>query len=216
MQQKTGIYGADPFQIAALNLENEFVGYVRYSVDQEKKSINIKELAIYEKVSHADLAGVIRKHASMLGLTTLNTRLSHEDEFSKYLISLGAKTNKPYAWQVKILDLTKFIKKISPVLEQRIENSVFKGVGKELTMNFWMYAVKMKIEDGKVISIDKLYGEEDRSIGWNPYAFIQLALGYKSRKELEKMYPDFRVRGDVGELLDVMFPKQPGYIHYCY
>jgi hypothetical protein len=34
--------------------------------------------------------------------------------------------------------------------------------------------------------------------------------------ELEKMYPDFRVQGDSGGLIDVMFPKQPSYIHYSY
>jgi len=216
MQQKTGTYGADPFQTAALFLEKEFVGYFRYSVDQEKKSINIKELAIDEIVSPADLADVIGKHVSTFGLTTMNTRLSHEDEFSRYLISLGAKINTPYAWQVKILDLTNFLLKMCPVLEQRIENSDFIGVSKELTMNFWKYAVKMEIEDGKVTSVEKVYGEEDRIIGWNPDVFIQLAFGYKGRKELEEMYPDFRVRGDVGGLIDVMFPKQPSYIHYCY
>ena len=83
-------------------------------------------------------------------------------------------------------------------------------------MNFWKFAIKMEFQDGKMTDIEKVYGEEDRTIGWNPYAFIQLALGYKDRKELEEMYPDFRVRGDVGGLIDVMFPKQPGYIHYCY
>ncbi|MBT7187334.1 GNAT family N-acetyltransferase [Candidatus Bathyarchaeota archaeon] len=216
MQQKTCTYGADPFQTAGLFHENGFVGYYRYSVDQEKKSIKIKELALDEKISPEDLAGVIVKHASLLGLTTVNTGLSHQDEFSKFLISLGAKTNRPYAWQVKILDLTKFLAQISPVLELRIKNSEFKGVSKELVMNFWKFAIKMEFQDGKMTDIEKVYGEEDRTIGWNPYAFIQLALGYKDRKELEEMYPDFRVRGDVGGLIDVMFPKQPGYIHYCY
>ncbi len=197
-------------------LEKEFVGYYRYSVNQEKKAINIKELAIDEKVTPEGLAGVIGKHASKLGLTKLYTGLFHQDEFSRYLISLGANTNKPYAWQVKILDLAKFLTRLIPVLEQRIEDSEFKGVSKVLTMNFWKFAIKVRIEDGKVTDIEKVHGEEDRTIGWNPYAFIQLALGYKSRKELEEMYPDFRVRGDVGGLIDVMFPKQPGYIHYCY
>ena len=216
MQQKTGTYGADPFQTAALYREESFVGYYRYSADQENKSFNIKELAFDEKVTPEELASVIRAHASSLGSITVTTKLSHQDKFSSYLISLGADTNTPYAWQVKILDFTKFLRKLGPVLEQRIENSEFIGINKELTMNFWKFAVKMKIEDGKVAGIEKMYGEEDRAIGWNPYAFIQLALGYKGRKELEEMYPDFRVRGDVGGLIDVMFPKQPGYIHYCY
>ena len=45
---------------------------------------------------------------------------------------------------------------------------------------------------------------------------MKLVLGYKGRMELEKIYPDFRVRGDLGVLIDVMFPKQSSYIHYSY
>ena len=151
-----------------------------------------------------------------MGLTALKTGLPHQDQVSRYLISLGAKTNRPYAWQVKILDLTRFLTKLSPVLESRIEDSEFKGVSKDITLNFWKFAVSMKIEGGKIVSIEKVHGEKDRTIGLNPYAFIKLALGYKSRLELEEMYPDFRVKGDIGGIIDVMFPKHSGYIHYCY
>ena len=89
-------------------------------------------------------------------------------------------------------------------------------MSKDITINFWKYAVKMKIEEGKIVSIERAFGEKDRTIGFNPYAFMKLALGYKSRMELEKMYPDFRVRGNLEGLIDVMFPKQSSYIHYSY
>jgi len=216
MQQEIGTYGGEPFQAASLYLRDRFVGYYRYVVDKEKGSFYIKELGIDENVSVGDLAGVIKGHASGIGMTVLKTGLPHQDQVSKYLISLEAKTNRPYAWQVKTLDLTRFLTKLSLVLESRIEDSEFKGVSKDITLNFWKFAVSMKIEGGKIGSIEKVHGEKDRTIGLNPYAFIKLALGYKSRLELEEMYPDFRVRGEMGGLIDVMFPKQSGYIHYCY
>lgn len=216
MQQETGTYGGEPFQAVSLLLGDKFVGYYRYVVDKEKGTFYIKELGIDENVSVGDLAGVIKGHASGMGLTVLKTGLPHQDEVNRYLISRGAKTNRPYAWQVKVLDLTRFLTKLRPVLESRIEDSEFKDVSKDLTLNFWRFAVSMKIVGGKIVSIEKVHGEKDRTIGMNPYAFIKLALGYKSRSELEEMYPDFWVRGDMGGLIDVMFPKQPGYIHYCY
>lgn len=216
MQQETGTYGGEPFQAVSLLLGDKFVGYYRYVVDKEKGIFYIKELGIDENVSVGDLAGVIKGHASGMGLTVLKTGLPHQDEVNRYLISRGAKTNRPYAWQVKVLDLTRFLTKLRPVLESRIEDSEFKDVSKDLTLNFWRFAVSMKIVGGKIVSIEKVHGEKDRTIGMNPYAFIKLALGYKSRSELEEMYPDFWVRGDMGGLIDVMFPKQPGYIHYCY
>lgn len=216
MQQETGTYGGEPFQAASLYLGDEFVGYYRYVVDKEKESFYIKELGIEDNVPVRDFAGAIKGHASEMGLTELKTGLPHQDQVSRYLISLGAKTNRPYAWQVKILDLTRFLTKLSPVLESRIEDSEFKDVSMDLTLNFWKFAVSMKIEEGKIVSIGKVHGEKDRTIGLNPYAFIKLALGYKSRLELEEMYPDFSVKGEMGGLIDVMFPKQPGFIHYCY
>lgn len=216
MQQKTGTYGGEPFKAVSLHLSGEFVGYYRYVVDKEKRTLYIKELGVDENVSVGDLTGVIKKHASKMGLTELKTGLPHQDEVNRFLISLGAKTNKPYTWQVKILDLTNFLTKLIPVLEHRIEDSEFKSVSKDLAINFWKFAVSMKIEEGKIVSIEKVHGEKDRTIGLNPYAFIKLVLGYKSRVELEEMYSDFWVRGELGGLIDVMFPKQPGYIHYCY
>ncbi len=201
---------------AAALIPPAFVGYYRYVVDNKKGTLYIRELGVDENVPVGDLAGVIKKHASGMDLTGIKTGLPHQDEVNRYLISLGAKTNRPYAWQVKILDITRFLTKLSPVLESRIEDSEFKGVSKDITLNFWKFAVSMKIEGGKIDSIEKMHGEKDRTIGLNPYAFIKLVLGYKSRLELEEMYPDFSVKGEMGGLIDVMFPKQPGFIHYCY
>lgn len=216
MQQTTGTYGGEPYEAVVFTRGEWIAGYHRYVVDNEKKTINIKELGISENVSAKEIAAAIRKQASQKGLTELKTGLSHIDEFSKYLISRGAKTNRPYAWQVKIIDLPGFISKIKLVLEHRIENSDYTGLSRDITINFWKYSVKMSIEEGKIASIEKAFGEKDRTIGFNPYVFTKLALGYKSRMELEKMYPDFRVQGDLGSLIDVMFPKQPSYIHYSY
>ena len=216
MQQTTGTYGGEPYEADVFTREEEIAGYCRYVIDEEKKTINIKELGISENASAEEIAAAIRKQASEKGLTELKTGLSHMDEFSRYLISRGAKTNRPYAWQVKIIDLPGYISKIKPVLEQRIENSEYMGLSRDITINFWKYAVKMKIEEGKIVSIERTFGEKDRTIGLNPYAFMKLALGYKSRMELEKMYPDFRVQGNLGGLIDVMFPKQSSYIHYSY
>ena len=64
--------------------------------------------------------------------------------------------------------------------------------------------------------MEKYYGEEKRTLGFNPYAFIQMIMGYKNREDLTSAYPDFWVRDGLDELIDVMFPKKHGYIHYTY
>lgn len=57
---------------------------------------------------------------------------------------------------------------------------------------------------------------EDRTMRFNPLVFVKLLLGYRSREELEYMYPDFIVRPEAKNLVDVLFPKRPSHIHIVY
>jgi hypothetical protein len=41
-------------------------------------------------------------------------------------------------------------------------------------------------------------------------------MGYKSWRELANAFPDFWVREGLDDLVDVLFPKGAGYIHYNY
>lgn len=215
MQEETGTYGAEPFQGTVLQEGDEVVAYYRAWVDRGENTLLIKELAQRDEQITPKIAAAIKEEAEKQGLEKIKTKLSHEDAFSKYLIGLGAEKNKPYAWQVKILDLKGFLRKLAPVLERRLKNSEFKGLTKMLQMNFWKYSLELRFEDGKLVSIEES-SEPKRILGMNPYASIQLFLGYRSREELEHMYPDFYIRGGNGELIDILFPRSPGYIHYSY
>lgn len=132
------------------------------------------------------------------------------------LRALGGIKNKPYAWQVKIVDLLKLFKKLIPLFEKRIGSSKFKGHTETLNFNFRKYTIQVKFEKGKVEKMTKIPENEDRTIGLNPYVFPELVLGYKSREELESAYPDFSIRSSHKELIDVLFPKNPSYIQYAY
>lgn len=215
MQQETGTYGAEPFRSTVIQNEEEIVAYMRVWVDVKEKTLVIRELAKSKYITSREIAAIIRAEAEKNGLKIIKTKLSHIDDFSKYLIGLGAKTNKPYAWQVKILNPRKFLEKLGPTLERRIEASKFKGFTKELRLNFWKYALSLRFEDGNLISVSDV-AESGRSIGLNPYASIQLFLGFRSREDLEFAYPDFYVRDGFESLIDVLFPRKPSYIHYCY
>jgi hypothetical protein len=105
--------------------------------------------------------------------------------------------------------------KLGPALEKRLAESKFRGLTKELRMNFWKYALNLVFEDGKLVSVDTVT-EAGRDLGMNPYASIQLFLGFRSREDLEYAYPDFYIRGGNEELIDVLFPRRHGYIHYMY
>ena len=215
IQQKTGTYGAEPFKGTVILAEDKLVAYYRWSIEADGETLLIKELAKSQGVSSREVGAAIRFEAEKLGLKKIKTKLSHLDDFSHYLIKQGAETNNPYAWQVKILDLRRFFLKIGPVLERRLEESVFKGFTEELQINFWKYALSLKFKDGKLLEVEEV-DYSGRSIGINPYASIQLFLGYRSRRDLGYAYPDFIVRDGYENLIDVLFPRKPSYIHYSY
>ena len=215
MQEETRTYGADPFKGNVILDGNQMIAYIRWWTEPKEKTLVIKELALKDRAQSREIAGIIRAEAEKQGLNKILSKLSYEDAFSKYLIKLGADKDKIYAWQVKILNPRGFLEKLGPVLERRLKDSEFKGLSKELRMNFWKYAISLKFEDGKLVSVEEVT-EAKRVLGMNPYASIQLFLGYRSREELEYMYPDFYIRGGNQRLIDVLFPRSPGYIHYCY
>ncbi|MCW4012878.1 MAG: GNAT family N-acetyltransferase [Candidatus Bathyarchaeota archaeon] len=213
MQQETGTYGAEPFKGTAILDNEKLVAYYRWWAEEEV--FNIKELALKSDAYIEEVAACIRREAEEKGAKRIKTKLSDEDAFSKYLIGLGAETIKPYGWQIKLLDPRSFIEKLGPVLEKRLAESEFKGLTKELRMNFWKYKIKLDFKDGKLVSVEHV-SEAKRVLGMNPYASIQLFLGFRSREDLDYAYPDFYIRGGNEGLIDVLFPRKPGYIHYCY
>ena len=216
MQQDTGTYGGEPFEGIALLKEGVLVGYYRYVVDKKNSTLYIRELGVNEELSVAEVSGVLKKHAEENELSKIKTALAHVDPISLHLKQLGAKVNKPYAWQIKPLDLFRLMVKMKPAFEKRLAESQFKGLTRELAFNFFKFAVKMAIVDGKIQDMEKYYGEESRNLGFNPYAFIQMLLGYKGWREQAEAYPDFGVRDNLDDIVDVLFPKGAGYIHYTY
>lgn len=216
MQQKTSTYGGEPYQGLAIIEEGELVGYYRYVEDKEKSTLYVRELGFKDSIPVEQIGSQLKTHAISSGLEKIKTAIAHIDPLSEYLKTLGAERNTPYAWQIKPLDLFGLMQKMKPAFEKRLAGSQFRGLTKTLPFNFFKYAVKMEIEDGLIKNIEKYYGEESRALGFNPYAFIQLIAGYKDRKELANAYPDFWVRDGNDELVDVLFPKGAGYIHYTY
>jgi len=213
MQQETGTYGAEPFKSTAILDDHKLVAYYRWWVEEEV--FNVKELALMSESYIEEVAACIRQETEKKGAKRIKTKLSDEDAFSKYLSGLGAEKIKPYGWQIKLLDPRSFLEKMGPALEKRLADSEFKGLTKELRMNFWKYKIKLEFKDGKLVLVEHV-SEAKRVLGMNPYASIQLFLGFRSREDLEYAYPDFYIRGGNEGLIDVLFPRKPGYIHYCY
>ena len=214
MQLETGTYGGEPCESIAVLDAGKLAAYMRIS--QGEGVLVLKELGVSSLSLFKPVFSLLHGIAAERGLTRLVNRVSSHDGFSGYLDQMGATRSRPYAWQVKLVDFQRVFMKLKPLLVSRVRNSEHAGLTEALNLNFRKFNIRLEWADGELTGVKKSLDCSDRSIGLNPYVFPQLLLGYRSRQEMEHMYPDFRVKPEYAGLIDTLFPKGAGYIHYCY
>lgn len=117
---------------------------------------------------------------------------------------------RPYAWYLHVSDLPRFIQIIAPALENRLEGSLFHGYTGDLNLNFYTDGLKIRFDDGKIVSAEAWRDSKDDkdSARFPNLTFLQLLFGFRSMKEIHHIYPDCYARdARQAELLGVLFPK---------
>jgi hypothetical protein len=119
----------------------------------------------------------------------------------------------PYAWYVRVPDLAGFLRRVAPVLEQRLEDSLMAGHSGELKISFYRSGLRLAFEDGRLVEVEpwQPMPEDAGDVGDAGFAdltFLQLLFGYRSMEELDYAFADCWASGAKGRpLIDVLFPK---------
>lgn len=185
--------------------------------DPKEKELLLTEITEVDQLAAQAVLSFLKNHGNQHNLETLSTNISYEEPFAEYLVSLGAMKSVPtYAWQIRITDYAKIFRKLKPLFEYRLANSMYNRLKETLNFNFRVFTIQATVKDGKITDIRKIAKGERSPIGLNPLAFVQLITGYKNRQELEETIPDVRVVVSHRPLTDVLFPKMPSYIHSAY
>jgi len=128
---------------------------------------------------------------------------------------LGGQFSTPIKYLIKIPDVIRFLTKIKPVLEERIEQSVFRGLTTTLKINLFKLGVKLCFADGILKNIEPYDPLNDDghvdTAKINPSAFYRLLVGDSSIEEISACYPDVVAYGKIRHLLSVLFPKTISY-----
>jgi len=147
-----------------------------------------------------------------------------KQEFEAFAFRLGAEhpayevahsqlphKRPPYAWYVRVPDLPGFLKHVSPVLEQRLAQSVAVGHTGELRLSFYRDGLRLAFEKGRLTAVERWLPtpEERWSAAFPDRTFLQLLFGYRTLEELQHAFPDCGAESDEARtLLNVLFPKQ--------
>jgi predicted acetyltransferase len=217
MQQETGMIADAKFEGYAVEDKGKMAAYLRISENQEAKELLLREISDADQLTAKSILTFLKNIGKQRGLETLVVAVSYHESFVKHLLATGeAKQSNPYAWQMRVTDHSKLFGRLKPLFEKRIADSTFRRLTEKVSFNFYCFAVQIAFENGTITSIQRLETVEDRTIRFNPLVSVQLLLGYRSREELEAIYPDFLVRPSHKYLVDVLFPKLPSYIHTNY
>ena len=118
---------------------------------------------------------------------------------------------RPYAWYLRVPDLTGFLFHIAPVLEKRLAESFLSPHSGEAKLNFYRTGLNLKFQKNRLVEIENWqpstsdYGKAS----FPGLTFIQLLFGYRDIDDLKFAFPDCLVDDELKPILPVLFPKQP-------
>jgi hypothetical protein len=128
----------------------------------------------------------------------------------------GARDAGTYAWQIRLLDVGRLLRKLAPVLERRVATSPFAGLTEKVCLNLYRQAFEMRFEGGKLKAVEPLGFKGRSGIRFPPALAAPLLLGYRSREELAQAHHDVLVWPEWRHLTDVLFPKVRSFIYTNY
>jgi hypothetical protein len=130
------------------------------------------------------------------------------DIAAKYL----PETINPYAWYIRVADLSDFIQHISPVLNRRLAESEFANYAGEILLDFYRTGLNLIFENGKIKVVERWQPstEDQGHLRFPDHTFLQLLCGYRSFDELDAFFPDCfqRNKPEASALINVLFPKK--------
>jgi len=117
----------------------------------------------------------------------------------------------PYAYYLRVADVTGFLKHIKPALEKRIAQSIAVGHSREIKISFYRTGLKLVIEKGKLSAIErwKPLPHDGGNAAFPERTFLQILFGYRSLDELRQSFPDcWYDNEETRALINILFPKK--------
>ena len=118
---------------------------------------------------------------------------------------------QPYAWYIRVPDLTGFLRHIAPALEKRLAQSIAAGHTGKLRINRYSHMLVLNFENGKLTGVDeeKRDATDYGDLGLPGLTILQLVFGRSSFDELNAAFPDaYYDNVEAPILIDILFPKK--------
>jgi predicted N-acetyltransferase YhbS len=175
----------------------------------------ISDTITYEALGH--LLFFCKKLANERNKPYIRLNLHQDSRASKMAVSMGAEQGKTYAWQIKIPNIIRLLKKTKPVLEKRLDASSFKNFSGTLRLNFFKTKVDLLWVEGSLENVLLGEGECKDTFSINADLFPTLCLGHRTWREIKYIRPDISPSSGKSMLLiEILFPPRKSWIYEQY
>ncbi len=122
---------------------------------------------------------------------------------------------RPYAYYMRVVDVADFLRRLTPVLEQRVADSLLAGYSGSIRINIIREHIKLTFEKGKLTEIGtfEIQKVQDGDVIFPEPIFLQALFGRQDFEALHETYPDcYAISAEARVLLQVLFPKAPSLV----
>ena len=95
-------------------------------------------------------------------------------------IAMEAETGGWSAWQIRMPAPARFLTKIAPVLEKRMQESVFQGFTGFFSLDFFKTQLELLWEDGRLAAVSPSKERQEHTFRIHSDLFPILCLGHRS------------------------------------
>ena len=126
----------------------------------------------------------------------------------------GRLLQKVYAWYLRVPDLAAFIQHLTPVLEERLANSLAHGHTGTLKISLYdLTGLELRFEQGRLVSVEhRPFALYEGDIGFPDHTFLNVLFGHRTVAEVGHLYPEVQGNALARTLVPILFPKQRAWI----
>ena len=118
----------------------------------------------------------------------------------------------PYAWFIRVPDLSAFLRHIGPVLEKRLATSPLDGYSGTFRLGFYRSNLTLIFDKGRLTDLGTFQATkpDDGDAVFPDLTFLEMLFGRRSFDDLRYAFPDCLARNEQSAILtNSLFPKQP-------
>ncbi len=194
------------------------IGFLLHAPAIEDGALLAYRFQLIPSASYLDVTPAVLRYLARIGESyaaqagapyeTLSLGMEPGHPIHRLTRDMLGRTNRPYAWYVRLPNLPSFIARIVPVLQRRVERSFFPGYSGTLHLGFFEDSKGLFITfTGGAITGLGLCKAERFPTSMPLESFVKLLFGYRSVEELEQDYPEVQLTNMSRLLLETLFPK---------